>query len=134
MTRRSLRSDLDLFAEVYNAAWAQQLGLRRRTPRRTSTHYALDLQLVFDPKWFQVVETDERDVVGVAIPCRTSTRSCSKMNGGLLPFGWFHYLNRQTVIDRCRVGFLGVKPEYQHTGVAAILYVENFDGGRRAPA
>jgi hypothetical protein len=50
-----------------------------------------------------------------------------KMNGGLLPFGWFHYLNRQTVIDRIRVGFLGVKPEYQHTGAAAMLYVENYD-------
>ncbi len=26
-----------------------------------------------------------------------------------------------------RVGFLGVKPEYQHTGVAAKMYVEHFD-------
>jgi GNAT superfamily N-acetyltransferase len=26
-----------------------------------------------------------------------------------------------------RVGFLGVKPEYQHTGVAAALYKEHFD-------
>ena len=30
-------------------------------------------------------------------------------------------------IDRLRVGFLGVKPEYQHTGVAAQLYIEHFD-------
>jgi hypothetical protein len=26
-----------------------------------------------------------------------------------------------------RVGFLGVKPAYQHTGVAAALYVEHFN-------
>ena len=26
-----------------------------------------------------------------------------------------------------RVGFLGVKPEFQHTGVAARFYVEHFD-------
>ena len=37
MSRRSLRRDMDRFAEVYNSAWAQQLGLRRPTPRRTST-------------------------------------------------------------------------------------------------
>ncbi len=49
------------------------------------------------------------------------------MNGRLLPLGWWHFLRKQSYIDRCRVGFLGVKPEYQHTGVAARLYVEHFD-------
>ena len=50
-----------------------------------------------------------------------------KMKGRLLPFGWWHFLRRRKIIDRCRVGFLGVKPEYQHTGVAAALYVEHFE-------
>ena len=49
------------------------------------------------------------------------------MNGRILPFGWWHYLRRSRIIDRVRVGFLGVKPEYQHTGVAAKMYVEHFD-------
>ncbi len=49
------------------------------------------------------------------------------MKGRVLPLGWWHYLNRKRIIDRCRVGFLGVLPEYQHTGVAAQLYIENFD-------
>ena len=44
-----------------------------------------------------------------------------KMKGRLLPLGWWHYLNRKRIITRCRVGFLGVLPEYQHTGVAAQL-------------
>ena len=55
------------------------------------------------------------------------------MNGRLLPFGWWHFLRRRKIIDRCRVGFLGVKPEYQHTGVAAALYVEHFDLAARGP-
>ena len=34
-----------------------------------------------------------------------------------------------------RVGFLGVKKEYQHTGVAARLFVEHFDmAGSVGPA
>ena len=49
------------------------------------------------------------------------------MNGRLLPLGWWHFLRKAQTIDRVRVGFLGVKPEYQHTGVAAALYVEHFD-------
>jgi len=30
-----------------------------------------------------------------------------------------------------RVGFLGVKPAYQHTGVAAALYIEHFEAAAR---
>ena len=36
-------------------------------------------------------------------------------------------------MDRVRVVFLGVKPEYQHTGVAAKLYGEHFDTAARTP-
>ncbi len=32
-----------------------------------------------------------------------------------------------------RVGFLGVRPAYQHTGVAAALYVEHFEMAERKP-
>jgi GNAT superfamily N-acetyltransferase len=50
-----------------------------------------------------------------------------KMQGRLLPLGWWHYLRRKQIIDRARIGFLGVLPEYQHTGVAAALYIEHYD-------
>ena len=66
MTRRSLRRDLDLFAEVYNAAWAGNWGFVPYSKEDLDA-YALDLQLVFDPKWFMVVETRDGDVAGVAI-------------------------------------------------------------------
>ena len=55
------------------------------------------------------------------------------MNGRLLPFGWWHFLRRGKIMDRVRVGFLGVKPEYQHTGVAAGLFVEHFDMAGQHP-
>ena len=56
-----------------------------------------------------------------------------RMKGRLLPFGWWYFLRRRKIIDRCRVGFLGVKPEFQHTGVAAALYVEHFDMAQIGP-
>ena len=40
-------------------------------------------------------------------------------------------LRKSRTIDRVRVGFLGVKHAYQHTGVAAALYVEHFDTASR---
>ena len=50
-----------------------------------------------------------------------------RMKGKLLPLGWWHFLRRGRIMDRVRVGFLGVKPEFQHTGIAAAMYVEHFD-------
>jgi hypothetical protein len=35
-------------------------------------------------------------------------------------------------VNRVRVGFLGVLPEYHHTGVAAALYLEHFDTAARS--
>jgi len=126
MTRRSLRRDLDLFADVYNAAWAGNWGFVPYSKEDLDA-YALDLQLVFDPKWFMVVEAPDGDVAGVAISPLHVNQVLQRMTGRLLPTGWIDYLRRQTVIDRIRVGFLGVKPEYERTGVAAMLYVEHYD-------
>src|SRR6202000_3003425 len=51
--------------------------------------------------------------------------------GRLLPLGWLYYLMRGRIIDRVRVGVLGVLPEYQHTGVGGALYMEHFEAGGR---
>jgi hypothetical protein len=65
--------------------------------------------------------------VATAITIPDVNQVLRRMKGRLLPLGWWHYLRKRRIIDRCRVGFLGVKPEYQHTGVAAALYVQHFN-------
>ena len=67
------------------------------------------------------------ETVGMAITVPDINQVLRKMNGRLLPLGWWHFLNKRRIISRVRVGFLGVKPEYQHTGIAAKMYVEHFD-------
>jgi len=127
MTRRSLRGDLDRFAEVYNSAWRRNWGFVPYS-KEDLDHYAQELQLVFDPAWFMVAEREsDGETVGVAITVPDINQVLRRMNGRVLPQGWWHYLRRRRIIDRVRVGFLGVKPEYQHTGVAAGFFVEHFD-------
>ena len=126
MSRRSLRRDLDLFGELYNDAWKDNWGFAPYRKEDLDT-YALDLQLVFDRDWFMVAETAEGEPVGVAITVPDVNQVLAKMGGRVLPLGWWRFLRKGRVIDHCRVGFLGVKPEYQHTGVAALLYMEHFD-------
>jgi GNAT superfamily N-acetyltransferase len=131
MTRRSLRADLDRFAEVYNAAWSENWGFTPYTKKDLDA-YAQELQLVFDRDWFMVAEI-EGEPIAIAITVPDINIVLRRMGGRLLPLGWWHYLRRRTIIDRVRVGFLGVRPEHQHTGVAAQLYVEHFDMAARHP-
>jgi GNAT superfamily N-acetyltransferase len=127
MSRRRLRRELDLFGETYNEAWKDNWGFAPYTAEDLDT-YAQDLQLVFDRHWFMVAERiDTGESVGVAITVPDINQVLKRMNGRVLPLGWWHFLRRGRIMDRVRVGFLGVKPEYQHTGVAAALYVEHFD-------
>jgi GNAT superfamily N-acetyltransferase len=124
MSRRRLRRELDTFGEIYNEAWSRNWGFVPYSSADLDS-YAHELQLVFDRRWFMVAERGE-EPVGVAITVPDINQVLRRMNGRVLPFGWWHYLRRRRIVDRCRVGFLGVKPAYQHTGVAAGLYAEHF--------
>ena len=126
MSRRSLRRDMDRFAEVYNSAWDENWGFSPYSKRDLDA-YTAELQLVFDPHWFMVAETAEGETAAIAITVPDVNQVLARMNGRLLPLGWWHFARRRRTMDRVRVGFLGVKPEFQHTGVAAKLYVEHFD-------
>jgi GNAT superfamily N-acetyltransferase len=131
MSRRHLRRDLDLFAEVYNSAWSQNWGFVPYS-KEDLDGYALELQLIYTPEWFMVAELDG-EPIAAAITVMDLNQVLRKMNGRLLPFGWWHFLRRHKICDRLRVGFLGVKPEYQRTGVAAALYVEHFNAAASTP-
>ncbi len=133
MRRRQLRKDLDHFAEVYNSAWSKNWDFVPYSKKDLDA-YALDLQLVFDKHWFMIAEREDTgEVVGMAITIPDVNEVLIKMKGRLLPFGWWHFLNKGRIMKRVRVGFLGVKPEYQHTGVAARLYQVHFDAAEVRP-
>jgi GNAT superfamily N-acetyltransferase len=129
MTRRTLRADLDEFAEVYNSAWSQNWDFVPFSKEDLDAQ-AAEYQLVFDRDWMMVAEKDG-EAIAAALSFPDMNQVLKKMHGRLLPFGWWHWLRRYRTIDRVRVGFLGVKPEYQHTGVAAQLYIEHFDVAER---
>jgi hypothetical protein len=125
MTRRRLRADMDVFGEIYNRAWRRNFGFVPYD-KADLDQYALELQLVFNSTWFMIAEVGG-EPIAIAITIPDIHQVLRKMNGRLLPFGWLHYLRRNKTIDKVRVGFLGVKPKFQHTGAAAALYVEHFD-------
>ena len=127
MRRRHLRREIEAFAEVYNSAWSGNWGFVPYSEKDLDA-YAQELQLVFDKHWCMIAERiDTGEVVGMAMTFPDINQVLARMRGRLLPLGWWHFLRKGRIMDRVRVGFLGVKPAYQHTGVAAKLYVEHFN-------
>jgi GNAT superfamily N-acetyltransferase len=133
MRRWQLRKDMDAFAEVYNSAWSENWDFVPYSKKDLDA-FAQELQIVFDKHWFMIAErTDTGEVVAMALTIVDVNELLAKMNGRLLPFGWWYLLNKGRLIKRLRVGFLGVKPQYQHTGVAARLYQLHYDAAEVRP-
>jgi hypothetical protein len=127
MRRLQLRKDLDSFAEIYNSAWSQNWDFVPYSKKDLDA-LAQELQLVFDKHWAFIAERqDTGEVVAIAMSFPDINQVLAKMKGKLLPLGWWYFLRKGSLMTRVRVGWLGVKPEYQHTGVAAKLYVEHFN-------
>jgi hypothetical protein len=69
-------------------------------------------------------------VLGAALSLPDINIWLARMNGRLLPHGWAKFLYYRRKIDRLRVFALGVKPEHQHTGIAAAFYLAHVDSAR----
>jgi GNAT superfamily N-acetyltransferase len=133
MRKKDLQEEVTRFMEVYNAAWEKNWGFVPLTDNEVR-HYAKTLKPVLSEHWAMIAERkDTGEVVGAALTLPDFNQVLSKINGRLLPIGWAKALLAQRKIDRVRVFALGVKPEYQHTGVAARFYEMHFDSAEVTP-
>ncbi len=131
--KKDLQDEVTRFLEVYNAAWERNWGFVPLTEEEVR-HYAKDLKPILDENWAMVAERkDTGEVVGAALTLPDYNQVLAKLNGRLLPFGWITALRERKKIDAVRVFALGVKPAYQHTGVAARFYQMHFDAAERTP-
>lgn len=131
MRKRDFEAEIRAFKEVYNSAWEQNWGFVPLTENELR-HYAKELKPILDENWAMIAEKDG-EVVGAALTLPDFNQVLKRLNGRLLPFGWLTALRARREIDAVRVLALGVKPEYQHTGVAAAFYVEHFNMAASTP-
>jgi GNAT superfamily N-acetyltransferase len=129
MRKKDMEAEIGRFLEVYNAAWERNWGFVPLTADEVR-HYAKDLKQILDENWAFIAEKDG-EPVGAALTLPDYNQVFKRLNGRLLPFGWAKFLWYRRKIDRVRVFALGVKPEYQHTGVGAKLYEVHWDAGEQ---
>jgi GNAT superfamily N-acetyltransferase len=133
MRKRDLDAEVDRFLEVYNAAWERNWAAVPLTDAEVR-QYAKDLKPILDENWAFIAErSDTGEVVGAALTLPDYNQVLAHLHGRLLPFGWAKALYYRRKIDAVRVFALGVKPEYQHTGVAARFYQLHYDSAERTP-
>ena len=125
MNKRDLEAEIARFMEVYNEAWAPNWGFVPITDEEVAFQ-AGDLKPILREEWAMIAEKGD-EVVGAALTLPDINQVLAKMNGRLLPFGWLTFLRQRSKVDAVRVFALGVKPEYQHWGVAAALYVRHIE-------
>ena len=123
--KSDLEAEMARFMEVYNAAWAPNWGFVPVTEEEAAFQ-AKNLNQVIDENWCFIAERDA-ETLGAAFTLPDLNQVTKKMNGRLLPLGWLKFLLGKRRIDRVRVFALGVKPEYQHTGIAARFYVRHIE-------
>jgi hypothetical protein len=132
MRKRNFESEVRSFMEVYNAAWENNWGFVPLTEAELRA-YAKELRPILDENWAWIAENEEGQVVGAALSIPDYNQVLAKLNGRLLPIGWAKALVARRKIDSVRVFALGVKRDWQHTGVAAKFYVEHFNSAGRTP-
>ncbi len=131
LDKRDLENEAKRFVDVYNAAWKDNWAFTPITYEEM-IHTAKENRLVLDESWCMFADKDG-EPVGAALTIPDVNQVLARMGGRLLPVGWLKLLTGRRRIDQVRVGFLGVIPEYQHTGVAAGLYVEHFEMAEKTP-
>jgi GNAT superfamily N-acetyltransferase len=94
---------------------------------RELDHMARELRPVLDEDFACVAETADGEVAGVSLSLPDYNQVLAGLNGRLLPLGWLKALRGRGRIRDIRVFALGVKPRFQHTGVAAALYRDVWD-------
>ena len=132
LSKKNFAREVETIKELYNAAWENNWGFVPLTDNEIRG-YAKELKPILDENWAMVAETKQGETVGVALTLPDYNQVLAKLNGRLLPFGWVTALRQRKKVDAVRVFALGVKPEYQHTGVAAGLYARHYDTAARTP-
>jgi GNAT superfamily N-acetyltransferase len=129
LDKQDFEAEVARFFDVYHSAWRRNWGFVPLTPNEIR-HYARELKPLLSEDWAWLVEKDGQ-VAGAALTLPDYNQVLRHMNGRLLPLGWLRALYWRRRISRVRQFALGVKPEFQHSGVAARLYTLHFEAAEK---
>ena len=107
---------------VYNSAFGGSEGFSPITEEEIVV-IAERMLSVADPRLIKLVYKDEK-IIGFLFSYPNICRGLQKTNGRLFPFGWFHIMREFKTTKYMDSNGIGILPEYQGLGPAAVIYTE----------
>lgn len=116
------REEVEIIRGLYNRSWAPNWGFVPMSEEEFD-YAAKGFRAVVVPDFLLIAESEGRPV-GFTLALPDLNRAIRRANGRLFPFGWWKVWRASRRIRFARVLTLGVAPEYQASGAAALLYYE----------
>lgn len=113
--------DVEIVKEIYNEAWEKNWGFVPMTDAEMN-HMAKELKPVVIPDLAMFAFVNDYPV-GFSLSLPDLNQALGKISGRLFPFGLPKILWYSRKIDMLRVIILGVRKEYQKSGIVALLYL-----------
>lgn len=109
--------------DLVNEAYAHLYGYSHLNRDQISDYVKSYLSII-DLDLVSVVVDDKENVVAFGVTMPSLSRALQKCGGRIFPFGWYHLLKVLIFKMTDTVDFLliGVKKEYKHKGVTALLF------------
>jgi hypothetical protein len=115
--------EIALIGDLYNDAWADHWGFQPMTPAEF-VQMGRDLRAIVDPELFYFIEYDG-EAAGFLMALPNYNEVFARLRDGRLwPFGIFKFLWYRRRIGTARVITLGIRRQYQHLGLAGLVYPE----------
>lgn len=120
---KNLDAEVKLIKEIYNDAWSHNWGFVPFTDAEINK-LAADLKTIADENLLFIAEKDGQPIA-FSLTLPNINEVLAKIpNGRLFPFGIFKLLFGIKKIKTVRVIVLGVKREFQFTGLGSVFYIE----------
>ncbi len=120
--KEQFKKDVDTLKALYNAAWQPNWGFVRMTDEEFD-HLAKGMKMIAEPTLAFMVESKGK-TVGFGLGIMDINQVLKNNPSGATIPGVWQLLTKRKKIDSFRIIVLGVLPEYQKTGIDAILYYE----------
>lgn len=121
-SKKNFWRDIEILKDIYNSAWVPNWGFVRWTDEEFN-YIAKDLKMVADSQLALIAESKGKVAgFGLALPNINECLIYNK-NGSTLG-ALYQILTKKKKIKFIRIIALGVKPEFQRTGIDSVLYYE----------
>jgi GNAT superfamily N-acetyltransferase len=125
-------SEIGRAMSVYNASWSRNWGFVPLTEAEF-LHAAQQLRPLLQrfPEGVLLADINGR-TIGFCVAVVDANQALARVRGGrLFPFGVWNLYRGLRRVDQARVMALGVRPEYRHSGIDALMYLELLSQGQR---